>query len=78
MLIFPRIQSSKDQLGTLLTGGDVIISKHQFLSNPAAHADVHLSQELCPCLTPAIVLWQQGDLRETRETEETAQWIFNV
>lgn len=68
MLIFTRFQSSSDQLGTPLTGSDVIISKHQFLSNPAAHADVHLSQQLGPCLTPAIILWQQGYLRETRES----------
>lgn len=77
MLIFPQIQSSSDQLRTPLTCSDVLISKHQFLSNPAAHADVHLSQKLGPCLTPAIILWQQGYLRETGGTE-VAQWVYDV
>lgn len=47
------------------TSGDVFVSKDELLCYAAAHADVHLGQQLSSGLTPSVILRQQGHL-ETR------------
>lgn len=44
------------------------MAKYNLLRYTAAHADVHLGQELGASLTPAIILWEHGHL--TRDIEE--------
>lgn len=45
------------------TCGDVIVPKDELLCYSAAHADVHLSQQLGSCLAPAVILWKHRHLK---------------
>ena len=47
-----------------LTSCDVLMTKYDLLCYPAAHADVHLGEQLRAGLTPTIIIWEHGHLRK--------------
>ena len=40
------------------------MTKYDLLCYPAAHADVHLGEQLRAGLTPTIIIWEHGHLRK--------------
>ena len=53
--------------GAFLTGRDVLVAKDDLLCHTAAHAYIHLGQELRARLTPAIVFREHGHLEGDRQ-----------
>lgn len=52
--------------GLNFTSCDVLLAKDNLLCHTTAHADIHLGQKLRASLTPAVVLWEHGNLTEGR------------
>lgn len=54
------------------------MTKYDFLSYTAAHADIHLGQKLRASLTPPVILWKHGHLQRSikDEVEDVEDKVF--
>lgn len=54
----------------------MVISKDELLCYAPTHTDVHLSQQLSSCLTPAVVLWKQRHLQNKEQDDRyELRWV---